>query len=85
LHTPHNRKAATPRPDIASPQTGQFDALNSPKPIVLTPIEKPNIIPPSIDTLDKQKTDKSRKIKKRRRKRKTKSRIIQLMYRTILY
>jgi hypothetical protein len=39
----------------------------------------------SIDTLDEQKTDKSRKIKRRRRKRKTKSRIIQLMYRTIIY
>ena len=63
----------------------KFDALNSPKPIVLAPVEKPNI-PPSIDTLDEQKTDKKPKDKKRRRrKRKTKSRINQLMYRTIMY
>ena len=50
------------RPDIASPQTGPFDSLNSPKPIVLVPIENPSI-PPSINTLDEQKTDKKPKDK----------------------
>ena len=73
------------RTDIASPQTGPFDSVNSPRPILLAPMEKPNN-PPLIDTLDKQKEDKKRKDKKKkRRKRKTKSRIIQLMYKTIMY
>ena len=52
------------RPDIASPQTGSFDSVNSPRPIVLAPIENPNILP-SIDTLDEQKTDKKPKNKKK--------------------
>jgi hypothetical protein len=73
------------RPDSASPQTGPFDSVNSPRPIVLAPIENPNI-PSSINTLDEQKTDKMPKDKRRRGgKRKTKSRIIQLMYGTIMY
>ena len=58
-----------PRPDIASQQTDQFDALNSPKLIVLAPIEKANI-PPSIDTLDEQKTDKKPKDKTKKTKKK---------------
>jgi hypothetical protein len=45
------------RPDIASPQTGLFDSVNSTKPYLLALIEKPNI-PPSIDTLDEQKTER---------------------------
>ena len=74
-----------PRPDIVSSQTYPFDSVNSPRPILLAPIDKPNI-PASIDTLNEQKTDKNRKIKQgRRRKRKRKNRIIQLMYRTIMY
>ena len=56
------------RPDIASPQTGPFDSVNSPRPIVLAPIENPNI-PPSIDTLDEQKTDKKPKDKKKKKKK----------------
>jgi hypothetical protein len=58
-----------PRPDIASPQTDQFDALNSPKLIVLAAIEKANI-PPLMDTLDEQKTDKKPKDKKKEKKKK---------------
>ena len=38
-------------------KTGPFDSVNSPRPILLPPIEKQNI-PSSIDTLDEQKTDK---------------------------
>jgi len=56
------------RPDIASPQTGQFDSVNSPRPNGLAPIEHPNI-PPSIDTLDEQKTDKKPKDKKKKKKK----------------
>ena len=44
------------RTDIASSQTCPFDSVNSPRPILLAPIEKPNI-PSSIDTLDEQKTN----------------------------
>ena len=75
-----------PRPDIASSQTCPFYSVNSPRPILLAPIETPNI-PSSIDTLDEQKTDKKPKdkTKKKKKERKTKSRIIQLMYRTIMY
>ena len=40
-----------PRLDIASPQTGPFDSVNSPTPMLLTPIEKPNTHS-SIDTFD---------------------------------
>ena len=61
----------TPRPNIASQQTDQFDALNSPKHIVLALIEKPNI-PPSIDTLDEQITDKKPNDKKKKKKKKKK-------------
>ena len=57
------------RPDIASPQTGSFDSVNSPRPNVLAPIENPNILP-SIDTLDEQKTDKKPKDKKKKKKKK---------------
>jgi hypothetical protein len=55
---------------------------------VLAPIENSNI-PPSIDTLDEQKTDNkpkdNKKKKKKNKKKKTKSRIIQVTYRTIMY
>jgi hypothetical protein len=51
-----------PRPDITSSQIGPFDAVNSPSPILLAPIEKPNI-PSSIDTLEEEKE----KEKERRR------------------
>jgi hypothetical protein len=72
--------------DIVSSQTCPFDSVISPRSMLLAPIDKPNI-PSSIDTWDEQKTEKSRKIKRRRRRRrrKTKSMIIQLMYRTIMY
>jgi hypothetical protein len=60
-----------PKPDIASPQTGSFDSVNSPRPIVLAPIENPNILP-SMDTLDEQKTDKKPKDKKKKKKKKKK-------------
>jgi hypothetical protein len=58
-----------PKPDIASPQTGSFDSVNSPKRIGLAPIENPNILP-SIDTLDEQKMDKKPKDKKKKKKKK---------------
>ena len=57
------------RPDSASSQTGRIDYVNSPRPIVLAPIEKPNI-PSSIDTLDKQKTNKKPKDKTKKKKKK---------------
>ena len=60
-----------PRPDIASSQTSPFDSVNSPRPILLAPIEKPNI-PSSIDTLDEQKTDKKPRDKKKKKKNKKK-------------
>jgi hypothetical protein len=58
-----------PRPDIASSQTCPFDSVNSPRPILLAPIDKPNI-PSSIDTLNEQKTDKKPKDKTRKKKKK---------------
>jgi hypothetical protein len=58
-----------PRPDIASSQTGRFDSVDSPRPILLAPIEKPNI-PSSIDTLDEQKTNKKPKDKTKKKKKK---------------
>ena len=58
-----------PRPDIASSQTGRFDSIDSPRPILLAPIEKPNI-PSSIDTLDEQKTNKKPKDKTKKKKKK---------------
>ena len=57
------------RPDIALPLTGPFDSVDSPRPTVLVPIEHPNI-PPSIDALDEQKTDKKPKDKKKKKKKK---------------
>ena len=57
-----------PRPDIASSQTGRFDSVDSPRPILLAPIDKPNI-PSSIDTLNEQKTDKKPKDKKKKKKK----------------
>jgi hypothetical protein len=57
------------RPDIASPQTGSFDSVNSARSNVLAPIENPNILP-SMDTLDEQKTDKKPKDKKKKKKKK---------------
>ena len=57
------------RTDIASPQTGRFDSANSPRPILLAPMEKPNN-PPLIDTLDEQKEDKKPKDKKKNKKKK---------------
>jgi hypothetical protein len=56
-------------PDGASSQTGRFDSVNSPRPILLAPIEKPNI-PSSIDTLDEQKTNKKPKDKTKKKKKK---------------
>jgi hypothetical protein len=58
-----------PRPDIASSQTGRFDSVDSPRPILLAPIEKPNI-PSSIDTLDELKTNKKPKDKTKKKKKK---------------
>jgi hypothetical protein len=58
-----------PRPDIASSQTGRFDSVDSPRPILLAQIEKPNI-PSSIDTLDEQKTNKKPKDKTKKKKKK---------------
>ena len=58
-----------PRPDIVSSQTCPFDSVNSPRPILLAPIDKPNI-PSSIDTLDEQKTNKKPKDKKKKKKKK---------------
>ena len=58
-----------PRTDIASSQTCPFDSVNSPRSILLAPIEKPNI-PSSIDTLDEQKMDKKPKDKKKEKKKK---------------
>jgi hypothetical protein len=58
-----------PRPDIASSQTGRFDSVDSPRPILLAPIEKRNI-PSSIDTLDEQKTNKKPKDKTKKKKKK---------------
>ena len=58
-----------PRPHIASSHTGRFDSVNSPRPILLAPIEKPNI-PSSIDTLDEQKTNKKQKDKPKKKKKK---------------
>ena len=58
-----------PRTDITSSQTCPFDSVNSPRSILLAPIEKPNI-PSSIDTLDEQKTDKKPKDKKKKKKKK---------------
>jgi hypothetical protein len=55
----------SPKPDIASPQTGPVDSVNSPKRIV----ENTNILP-SIDTLDEQKMDKKPKDKKKKKKKK---------------
>jgi hypothetical protein len=49
-----------PRPDITSSQIGPFDAVNSPRPILLAPIEKPNI-PSSIDTLEEEKEKERRR------------------------
>ena len=73
------------RPDIASPQTGSFDSVNSARSNVLAPIENPNILP-SMDALDEQKTDKKPKDKRRRGgKRRTNSRTIQMVYGTIMY
>ena len=60
-----------PTTDIASSQTFPFDSVNSPRPILLAPIEKPNI-PSSIDTLDEQKTDKKPRDKKKKKKNKKK-------------
>jgi hypothetical protein len=60
-----------PRPDIASSQTSPFDSVNSPRPILLAPIEKPNM-PSSIDTLDEQTTDIKPKDKKKKKKNKKK-------------
>jgi hypothetical protein len=62
-------KPLPPRPDSASSQTGRFDSVNSPRPILLAPIEKPNI-PSSIDTLDEQKTNKKPKDKTKKKKKK---------------
>ena len=62
-------KPLPPRPDSASSQTGRFDSVNSPRPIVLATIEKLNI-PSSIDTLDKQKTNKKPKDKTKKKKKK---------------
>jgi hypothetical protein len=62
-----------PRPDIASSQTCPFDSVNSPRPILLAPIETPNI-PSSIDTLDEQKTDKKPKDKTKKKKKKERRR-----------
>ena len=56
------------RPDIASPQTGSFDSVNSARSNVLAPIENPNILP-SMHTLDEQKTDKKPKDKKKKKKK----------------
>jgi CelD/BcsL family acetyltransferase involved in cellulose biosynthesis len=63
------RRPLLPRPDIASSQTCPFDSVNSPRHILLAPIEKPNI-PSSIDTLDEQKTNKKPKDKKKKKKKK---------------
>jgi hypothetical protein len=52
-----------------SSQTDPFDSVNSPRHILLAPIEKPNI-PSSIDTLDEQKTNKKPKDKKKKKKKK---------------
>ena len=49
-------KPLPPWPDIASSQTGPFYSVNSSRPIVLAPIEKPNISS-SIHTLDEQKPE----------------------------
>jgi hypothetical protein len=57
------------RPDIASPQTGSLDSVNSPRPNVLAPIENPNNLP-SIDTMDEQQMDKKPKDKKKKKKKK---------------
>jgi hypothetical protein len=57
------------RPDIASPQTGSFDSVNSARSNVLAPIENPNILP-SMDALDEQKTNKKPKDKKKKKKKK---------------
>jgi hypothetical protein len=62
-----------PRTDIASSQTCPFDSVNSPRSILLAPIEKRNI-PSSIDTLDEQKTDKNPKDKKKKKKKKDEER-----------
>ena len=61
------------RTDIASSQTCPFDSVNSPRSILLAPIEKPNI-PLSIDALDEQKTDKKPKDKKKKKKKKDEER-----------
>ena len=61
------------RTDIASSQTCPFDSVNSPRSILLAPIEKRNI-PSSIDTLDEQKTDKNPKDKKKKKKKKDEER-----------
>jgi hypothetical protein len=58
-----------PIPDIASPQTSPFDSENSSRPMLLVPMEKPDI-PPSIDTLDEHKTDRKPKDKKKKKKKK---------------
>ena len=58
-----------PKPNITSPQTGSFDSANSARSNVLAPTENPNI-PPSMDTLDEQKTDKKPKDKKKKKKKK---------------
>ena len=58
-----------PRTDIGSSQTCPFESVNSPRSILLAPIEKPNISS-SIDTLDEQKTDKKPKDKKKKKKKK---------------
>jgi hypothetical protein len=63
------RRPLSPRPDIASSQTCPFDSVDSPRPILLAPIEKPNI-PSSIDTLDEQKTNKKPKDKKKKKMKK---------------
>jgi hypothetical protein len=67
------RRPLSPRPDIASSQTCPFDSVDSPRPILLAPIEKPNI-PSSIDTLDEQKTNKKPKDKNKKEKKKDEDR-----------
>ena len=62
-----------PRPNIASSQTSPFYSVISTRPILLAPIEKPNI-PSSIDKLDEQETDKKPKDKKKKKKKKKKKR-----------
>ena len=62
-------RSLPPRPNSASSKTSPFDSVISTRPILLAPIEKPNI-PSSIDTLDEQKMDKKPKDKKKEKKKK---------------